>query len=349
MESLVLKKNSQMQLEEREIPEIGEGEVLLKVGACGICGSDIKRVLGDGAYSYPLVAGHEFAGSVFKAGKGVDSSLIGKKASVFPMLPCRNCKECKTGSYNLCNNYDYFGSRRDGGFAEYIVVPVWNLVFLPDDMPIEIAAMCEPLAVAIHAMLRGKAAIGDNIGIAGAGTIGLMLSRVAKLSGASNVALWDIDESKVKFSKELGNEHTINAKEESVEGYLNKLWPDKLDLVIEGTGSLSGLSACLNAVKKHGTIVLMGNPSGDINLSKADYWKILRSELTLRGTWNSLYCESYKNDWELAAELLYRDNEWFAKLISHRFSLEAGIEPILMMRDKKEFSCKVVYVMGEER
>ena len=128
MKVLNLRAVNDLRLEEKEIPVPGENEVLLEIHACGICSSDEERVLKTGTYHFPTVPGHEFAGKIAKLGKNVDSNLLNKKAAVFPLLPCMKCTSCKEEKYAMCSNYKYFGSRNDGAYGEYLVVPVWNLV-----------------------------------------------------------------------------------------------------------------------------------------------------------------------------------------------------------------------------
>ena len=344
MKCLVLKENANMVLEERPIPVPGSGEVLVKIAACGICGSDVGRIMNGGAYHYPLVPGHEFAGTVVEVGPDADTALVGKNVAVFPLLPCMKCSECASGHYNVCKGYNYFGSRCDGGFAEYVAVPAWNLVFLPETLSPVLAAMAEPLAVAFHALYMSGMEAGYNVGISGAGPIGMILSRLAKNAGAMNVVIWDIDPTKVEFSKEMGNVHTLNALETNVVDYVEEHF-GKVDLVIEGTGSSNGLETCLSILKKHGNITLMGNPGRDVTLTRETYWKIMRGELHVHGTWNSAYCDGVKNDWKCVVDILNKDQEWFTKLISHKVTLDDGIAPLQMMLERKTFFNKVMYVM----
>ena len=128
--------------------------MLIAVKACGICGSDIPRAYRDGAHNMPLVIGHEFSGCVSAVCDGVSSEWIGKNVGVFPLIPCRKCKPCLNRQYEMCRHYDYLGSRSNGGFAEYVTVPEWNIIELPEGVSYEAAAMIEPMAVAVHAMRR---------------------------------------------------------------------------------------------------------------------------------------------------------------------------------------------------
>ena len=132
MKAWVLNKVGEIKFEEVDRPVPKEGEVLLRVRAAGICGSDIPRVYQTGAHRMPLIPGHEFSGAVEEVGLGVDPKWGGKAVGVFPLIPCRKCEPCKAGHFELCRSYDYVGSRRDGAFAEFVTVPAANLLELPD-------------------------------------------------------------------------------------------------------------------------------------------------------------------------------------------------------------------------
>ena len=132
------------------------GWVSVKVKAAGICSSDIPRIYTKGTYHFPTICGHEFCGVVDSVGDEKDSGWVGKPVGIFPLIPCRECEQCKKGSYETCANYDYVGSRRDGGFAEYVEVPVWNLIELDPAISYTDAAMLEPLSVALHAVKKAN-------------------------------------------------------------------------------------------------------------------------------------------------------------------------------------------------
>ena len=134
MNAAVLHGIDDLRYEKVDIPELGDHDVLVKVKACGICGSDIPRVLQTGTYHFPTIPGHEFGGIVVKAGSQVKNGIVGKKVAVIPLIPCRECKSCEVGDFALCENYDFLGSRNDGGFAEYVKVPYKNLVVVPENV-----------------------------------------------------------------------------------------------------------------------------------------------------------------------------------------------------------------------
>lgn len=150
MKAYILQSTGDIRWETVPDPVPGEGEVTIRVRASGICGSDIPRIFKDGAHRMPLIPGHEFSGEVVGLGKNVDGRLLHKRVGVFPLVPCGGCAACRKGEYELCRDYSYLGSRRDGGFAEYAAVPAANLVKLPDAVSFDAAAMLEPMAVAVH-------------------------------------------------------------------------------------------------------------------------------------------------------------------------------------------------------
>ena len=291
MKALNLHAVGDLRYEDVPMPVRQAGEVLLKVHACGICGSDLPRVFTKGTYHFPTIPGHEFAGEIVEAD---DPSLVGRRAAVFPLLPCRKCEACQVGEYAQCSDYDYYGSRRDGAFAEYIAVKEWNLVFFDDSLSYEEAAMCEPAAVALHAIGQASVGIGDTVAVFGAGPIGIMLG----------------------------------------------LWADAC---IEGAGVAQTWEQALKAVKSFGTVVSMGNPAGDMTLTQKGYWEILRKQLTLKGTWNSSY-NDVRNEWRTALAAIASHRIDVRPLISHRFPLSEADKAFGVMRERKEFFNKVMFI-----
>lgn len=322
-------------------PKREEGEVLLHIKACGICGSDIPRIFTKGTYHFPTIPGHEFAGEIVEAD---DVALVGRRAAVFPLLPCGKCEACQVGEYAQCKDYDYYGSRRDGAFAEYIAVKEWNLVFVDDNLSFEQAAMCEPAAVALHAVHQTAIGAGDTIAIFGAGPIGMLLASWAKVFGAFKVVLCDIDQTKIDFARSIGFDHAINSSVVDPVDYIMKITDGKgADAAIEGAGVSMTWEQCLKAVKSFGTVVCMGNPARDMTLSQKGYWEILRKQLTLKGTWNSCY-NDVRNEWRITADAIANGCLDVSPLISHRFKLEDYKQAFDLIRQRKEYANKVMFI-----
>ena len=330
MKACVLHAVGDIRYEDVPMPKRGEGEVLLKIRAAGVCGSDIPRVFEKGTYHFPTIPGHEFAGEIVEAD---DKSLIGRRAAVFPLLPCRKCTPCELGEFANCENYDYYGSRRDGAFAEYLAVDIRNLILLPDDLSYACASLVEPGAVARAAVRRLEVKLGDTVVIWGAGPIGLIAAAWAKKAGAGVVRVVDISEEKLAFAKKFGFE----AYDPERDGLA--------DCAIEGTGAPQALCNLIKSMKPHSRVILMGNPARDMTITQSVYSQILRREITLRGTWNSSY-NSRINDWEATAKAM-ADGDLidYEALITHRYPLERCVEALQMMRDRKEFYTKVTIVM----
>lgn len=346
MKACVLYGIGDLKFEEVPTPAVHKGEVLVKIRASGVCGSDIPRVFSKGTYHFPTIPGHEFAGQIIEVGKGVDKGLIGKKAAVFPMLPCMKCEACQIGEYAQCSDYNYLGSRCDGGFAEYISVPVWNLIIIPDSLSYEEAAMAEPAAVAIHALRQASIQISDNVAIFGAGPIGLMLGQWALAWGADRVILVDIDEEKISFAKKMGFSYTWNNTNGKAAEWIKEITEGRgADVAVEGAGVSHTLEQCFKCVRPFGSVVAMGNPLGEMVLSQKVYWELLRKQLKILGTWNSSFVSLPKNDWKLAIRAMENQKINVKSFITHKFNLDSCREALEMMRDKKSFFNKVMFII----
>ena len=345
MKACVLHGLGDLRFETVADPVVARGEVLIQIKASGICGSDIPRVFTKGTYHFPTIPGHEFAGQIVQVGEGVENGFLGRKAAVFPLLPCMKCQACQIGEYAQCKDYNYFGSRCDGGFAEYIAVPVWNLVMVPDCLSYEEAAMAEPAAVAIHALRQAGIEINDSVAIFGAGPIGLMLGQWAKAWGAGKVLLTDIDEGKIAFAKEMGFENVWNSKNGDPVKWIHEMTGNQgADLAVEGAGASATLEQCLGCVRPFGRIVAMGNPAGDMKISQKAYWELLRKQLKISGTWNSSFVSLPKNDWELAINAMAKGMIAVKPFITHRFPLEKCNEAFAMVKDRTAFFNKVMFI-----
>ena len=317
----------------RPVPQVGE--VLLKVRACGICGSDIPRVFEKGTYHFPTIIGHEFAGEIVEA---EDKSLLGHKAAVFPLLSCGKCAACEEGRYAQCESYSYYGSREDGGMAEFLAVKRENLCLLPDNVPFAWGAMSEPAAVALHAFRKSGTGVGDSLFIYGIGTIGLIIAQWARAAGVRRIVLAGRTAAKLAMAKQMGFDAVDVGRLADV--------PD-MDACIEGTGSSAGVEGCLRVARNFAKVVLMGNPEGEIKLSQKNYWHILRKELQLLGTWNSSYSR-YHNDWRDAVWGMQAGMLDLEPLITHRFSLRDYQQAFALMHEKKEPYLKVMLTIGDD-
>ncbi len=345
MKAWVLHNISDIRLEDVEEPVLQEGEVLVQVKAVGICGSDIPRIYQNGTYRHPLIPGHEFSGVVVKSGPAADTALEGQRVGVFPLIPCKECPPCRKKLYEMCRNYSYLGSRRDGGFAEYVAVPEENLVRLPDHVSFEAAAMLEPMAVAVHAMRRVKAGGSDRIAICGVGTIGLLLYLFLKEAGMEQVYVFGNKDFQKQTLLKLGlrEEFYCDIRENDTDQWLMERTEGVgADVFFECVGRNETLVQALNQTAFGGRIMLVGNPFGDVDLEKSVYWKILRNQLTVMGTWNSSFTHEMSDDWNYVMERLAQKSVVPEDLITHRLSLEQMEQGFRIMRDKTEDYVKIM-------
>ncbi len=348
MKACVLHRVGDLRYQEAETAVCRGNEVLVQIKACGICGSDLPRIFTKGTYHFPTIPGHEFAGVVVEAGADEDQKWVGKRVAVFPLLPCSACEACRRGRYAQCENYDYFGSRRDGGFSEYISVPAWNLVEVPKGVDLAEAAMCEPAAVAYHAAAHGGNVSGENVLVSGAGTIGLITAMWLRAAGASRIILADIDERKLEFAKTLGFPSVVCLEAESLTGRIAELTDGEgISCAFECVGIAGSLENCLKAVDAFGTVVAVGNPAGEMRLGQKAYWNILRKELRVCGTWNSEY-GGRNSDWKKVMKALQSRQICLKELITHRFSLAEQEQAFEVLRNRSEFAVKVMFI-NEER
>lgn len=344
MKAQVLHEIGKLVYEDVCMPVPEEDEVLVKIKACGVCGSDIPRIFETGTYHFPTIPGHEMSGIVEDVGKNLDKSLIGKRAAVFPLIPCRKCECCEAGNYGQCKNYDYLGSRTNGGFAEYIVVPLWNLCFFNENLTFEEGAMIEPASVAAHALRLAGMDLQDNIVIFGAGPIGVLVAKWAKIYGASKIMLVDIDSRKLEFARALGFEHICNPKDIDPVGWIKSETTFGADLIIEGTGAGIALEQAIESARDFGTILLLGNPMGNTTISRNKHSLILRKQLTIKGSWNTYYAKFPKNEWEMSVHAMESKILKVADLITHRVNLVDLSIALNMILNKTDFYCKVMVI-----
>lgn len=342
-------------------PQPGNGEVLVAIRAAGICGSDIPRVYQTGAYCMPLIPGHEFSGLVEAVGAGVADSWRGQRVGVFPLIPCGDCEPCRRKQYEMCRSYGYIGSRRDGGFAEYVSVPAWNLLKLPDSVTYEEAAMVEPMAVAVHAMRQAIFTDAGTVVVCGLGAIGLLLlmflldreketyigenPTAGRCSSSRTILAIGNKDYQRQAVRRLGLPEACfcNSRREDAGRWLAEHTEGRgANIFFECVGKNETFLQAVAHTAPAGQIVLVGNPYFDMRMEKAVYWKILRDQLVIRGTWNSSFIHEAGDDWHYVLDRLQNKRIAPAELISHRLSLEDLERGFTMMRDKTQEYGKVM-------
>lgn len=341
MKAYVLHGINDIKYEDVKKPVPGPGELLIKVKAAGICGSDIPRIYQNGAHKHPIVPGHEFAGIVEEAGPETNTNLVGKRVGVFPLIPCRKCGPCLHKQYEMCENYDYLGSRSDGAFAEYVVAPERNIIVLNDNVSTESAAMLEPLSVSAHAV---RAVVQDitsrdsKILVWGLGTIGIMLTMILKSEGFTEIYCACNKEYQENILKEklgIQSEHIVNINNTSkpVDELISRIGSG-FDICFECVGHPDSINCVVDAAGPSAKVMFVGNPYSDIIFKRDTYWKILRHQLEVHGTWNSSFTGDENDDWHYVLNAISsgRINPDF--LVTQKFTLSDLSKGFEIMRDK---------------
>lgn len=341
MKAHVLTQPHQLVYKDVPLPILNSGEALVKVGAAGICSSDIERVYGKGPYHYPIILGHEFAGKVEAVYDQLDDYLIGKRVAVYPLLPCHKCAACQHKQYEMCESYSYLGSRCDGGFAEYVKVPVWNLQYIPDRFTYEEAALMEPAAVALHAVNQAELHKEDKVLIYGLGVVGILIAQWLHSSGINNVYAYGRKVQNGLLMKQVSSEdfEYFDEKDGDLKEWLhNEKGIHGIDIAIDCSSTSRSIADCIGLVKGGGQIIAVGNPKDEIHLSQNEYWKILRHQIKLKGSWNSNYRHEPYDEWYVALMGRLRLSE----MISHRLAFDSLEQGLILMKEKKEYFSKII-------
>ncbi len=345
MPALVLHAVGDLRVETVPVPEIKPGEVRVRIHACGVCGSDIPRIYQKGTYHFPTICGHEFAGTVESVAENVHDFTFGDPVAVFPLLWCGKCAACERGQFVQCYDYGYLGSRCDGGFARFVTAPARNLLKVPPGVSLDAAAMTEPAAVALHALRRVKHSLaGHAVVIFGAGPIGLMTALWAEILGAGHVIIFDLIAQKLNLARRLGFTEVFNSRERDPVAVINELTHDAgAHLTIDAAGVPATLLQAMTATRRGGTVIALGNPSGDVTIPAPLLSQIMRREVSVVGTWNSDYSAvGNDDDWRTVLEAMASQKLKVAPLITHRVPLDQAIATLESMRSGTMFSSKVL-------
>jgi L-iditol 2-dehydrogenase len=324
MKAAVLYGNEDIRYDEFKTPEIKPGCVKVKVKATGICGSDIPRVLAHGAHFYPVVLGHEFAGDVVEIGEGVTSLQVGDRVSGAPLLPCHKCEDCMTGNHALCKNYSFIGSREQGSFAEYVVLPEVNAIKFDAAIPYEQAAMFEPSTVAIHGVMCNDYRGGEYVAVLGGGTIGLFTMQWARIFGAKKVVVFDVSEERLSLAKKLGADEVINTLDADFMEQAKSLTEGKgFKYVFETAGVTDTMKMSFELASNKANVCFIGTPTKDLTFSPKLFENMNRKEFKLTGSWMSYSAPYPGKEWALTAHYFATGELKFDEgLIFKRFAMK---------------------------
>ena len=264
-------------------PTPGLGELLVRVEACGLCGSDRHMFRGEYPTGMPVTLGHEFAGIVEAAGTGVAGFQPGMRITGDPNISCGRCAQCLAGRPNLCPQLTAIGVFRDGGFADYVIVPETQAVRLPETLDPLHGAFCEPVGCCLHALDVARISPGASVAILGGGVIGLLMVQLVRLAGAGTIILSTRQRPRRELAERLGATHTVEGGSDAGE-QIRRLVPDGVDVTIECAGVAETFTQSIAATRRGGAVVIFGvMPKGEmIPVSPYD---LLVNELRLESAW----------------------------------------------------------------
>lgn len=344
MKALLLSEYNRLELTEVPTPEAGPGELLIRVTACGICGSDVHGYDGSsGRRIPPIVMGHEAAGVVASVGENVEGFAAGDRVTFDSTVYCGECANCRRGDVNLCDRRQVLGVscgeyRRSGAFADFVTVPARICYMLPDNLAFEDAAMLEAVAVAVHAVSLAPISLGGSALVIGAGTIGLLVQQALRAAGCKNVFVTDVDASRLGLSESLGATRTLLSASDLSRRVADLTDGMGVDVVVEAVGATQTIALAIDSVKKGGTVVLVGNISPEVNIHLQ---KVVSRQIRLQGS-----CAS-AGEYPRAIELVSRGEIQVRPLISAVAPLAQGPKWFQRLHAREPNLMKVVLTPGE--
>ena len=353
MKAQVFYSAKEMKLEERDIPQISDIEVLVKIKAVGICGSDISYYyghspLGTADGKGPLVLGHEMSGEVVEIGsvpKNLGLFEIGDRVTINPVMQCNSCPDCLNGQFNVCPNSTVPGVTVDGGFAEYCKANYTHVHKIPDNVSFIDGALTEPLACATYAVKKADIGLGQTVVIYGPGGIGLMMAQLAKSVGAGRVILVGVMDYPLEQGLKLGVDHVINSLDAKSPHYasdvaakVKELSGNLAERCIVATNHMAALQDALRVTGNGSTIVYFGLPGPD-DVLKVDALEALNADRTLKFSWLA------PGVWDTVLKATATGKVSFGDIITHKFSLEDLEKGITFMSESPEDKIKGIVVL----
>lgn len=340
MKALVLREYGRLEVAEVERPAVARDEVLVRVRACGICGSDVHGMDGStGRRIPPIIMGHEAAGEVEEVGPDARGWKRGERVTFDSTISCGRCWHCLRGEVNLCDERRVLGVscaefRRDGAFAEYVAVPARILYRIPESLSFEKAAMVEAVSVAVHAVARTPLEKGARAAVVGAGMIGLLVIQALRAAGCREVIAIDIDEGRLGLATRLGATAALGANSAGLPDMVRRLCGGRgADAVFEVVGLANTLATAVGCARKGGSVTLVGNTSARVDLPLQ---AVVTRQITLIGT-----CAS-AGEYPECLELIARGKVDVTQFISASAPLEDGVRWFERLRSGEKGLMKVL-------
>ena len=317
-------------------PHAGPGELVLRNQVCGVCGTDVHIYHGEPGsadVNPPVVLGHEYSGEVVEVGEGVTGFAVGDHVTVDPNIYCGHCAYCQNGKKQLCPSMEAIGVTRDGGFAQYSLIPASQAFKLEPTVPWEAAAMAEPLACCLHGIDLAGIQVGDKVCVVGGGAIGLLMVQLAKLSGASQIVLSEPNEKRRQVGLQLGANAAIDPTRPDAQEAFAQVLDGGANVVIECVGNVPAVKSAFQFAGKGATVLLFSVPKVDATFD-LPLFDVYKKELTIKGSFVN------PDTHARAVALINSGKVDFDPIITHRFTLDQLPEAIAMQMS--DASIKVV-------
>jgi L-iditol 2-dehydrogenase len=346
MKAFVVTAPFKFELTDVSMPTIGSDQVLVRVGACGICGSDLDILRGTRPMevtAYPVILGHEFSGEIVELGSAVEGLEPGDKVAIDTIVRCNSCKHCRMGWTGHClNSFHQLGCTEAGGMAEFVAVPQRLVYKLPETMDLAEAALAEPLSCAAHGVSKADIKPGDSVVIVGIGPIGAFALQVARLFSPSQLICVEVDEYRLQAARQLGATHTIRGGTQDVAEQILEITNGLgADAIIECTGNVACVQQTFSYVGTKGRIVVIGVPPQ--RKFEIDFLSMLLKDAVFRPS------NGYTTQiWLWVLQLLCSRRIDADKIITHRLPLSEVDRAFSILRDRQEDALKIVTSCGFE-
>ena len=284
MKALLLKSKQTLSLENVELPALKSDEMLIKVAACGVCGTDIHLYNGEegaGSSTLPLIMGHEFSGTVVELGSNISKFKAGDRVTVDPNVYCGQCFQCQRGNGHFCLNAEAYGVSMFGGFAEYCIVTEKAAYKIPDNLSLMHAALVEPIACCLHGIDRANIKVGSNVAIIGMGSIGQLMLQLVKNAGAAIIIAIEPQAAKREKALQLGATIAIDPSTQDVNQVTSELGIASIDSVIECVGRANTMETAIEIASRGATVVLFGLTAPNTEIRVKPLEQVFRKELTI--------------------------------------------------------------------
>lgn len=347
MKAAVLYAKDDIRYEDYPMPEIqNPGDVKVRVRAAGICGSDVPRVLGDTAWFYPIVLGHEFCGEVVEVGKDVSSLQVGDYVSCAALVPCYKCEDCQKGNYGSCRNYGFVGTRQQGGFSDYVVADEKNFVKYDASVSYDQALLFEPCTVGIHGVRAAEYKGGGTVAILGCGTVGIFTAQWAKILGGRKVVVFDIEQSRLDLALRMGADAVVNSKDEDWKARGMELTGGYgFDYVFETAGTGATMEMAFQLTGTKGTLCMIGYPGKPVTFDPNVWHQINMREFKVVGSQMSYAPPFPGPDWTLTSHYFSTgEMKYDPSMIFKKFEMKDVVKAFDLFRTPGAVKGKVMLV-----